>query len=238
MDKNEWSYEEKELHKKFMKMYEDDETKPSRPLDTSFMDNKEKRPARRTWIMRTAAIVMLVVITSVTTAIFVSEDYASAVKDSLSRKLFEWKYGVSVSPDGEQLEENETAWKIDDMETVSKAKKIVPDLRIPAFVPEGYSFKTLRLSQYEGGAFMGEYEYKNGDALLFISYQSLSDSESASGLSSEDALTLKDRTISFWEDPIAETRGATVFLDGVAAQIQGNTADLTKEMLTKIAKGL
>lgn len=213
-----------------------------RPLDTSFMGTADqktrKKPKWRSYAAKAAAIVLLVIATSVITGIFVSEDYASAVKRSISQKMFEWQNDVAIVPEDEVAQESDTAWDISDMKVVSKAKGLVPQLRIPSYVPSGYEFEKLRLFQHENGNYTGEYEYKKGDAELVIIYLSISDEGSLYLMDNVGTLELKDRTIYFFEDPINEIRGANVLLKEDVVTINSDMNELSKEILTEIAKGV
>lgn len=242
MDINEWTTEELQLRKKFLEFYEEDRQQPMRPLDTSFMGTADqktrKKPKWRSYAARAAAIALLLAATSVITGIFVSEDYASAVKRSISQKVFEWQNDVAIVPEGEVAEESDTVWDISDMEVVSKAKGLVPQLRIPSYVPSGYEFENLRLSQYGNGTFLGEYEYKNGDVELLIICQPILKEGSLYLEENTGILELEDRTIYFFEDPLTESRGANVVLEEEIITISGDMNELSKEILIEIAKGV
>jgi hypothetical protein len=242
MDTIEWTPEELRLREKFVEFYEEDYQRPTRPLDTSFMGEADNRPAKkmkwRSYAARAAAIALLVAATSITTAIFVSEDYASAVKRSIGQKIFELRNDVVIAPEGEAADENETVWEIDDMKVVSKAKSLAPQLRIPSYVPPGYEFEKLRLSQYGDGTYTGEYQYKKGDAELVIIYHSILEEGSLYMMNNDGSLELEDRTVYFWEDSITETRGANMTLDGIDVTVGGDMDELDKETLIKIAKGV
>lgn len=242
MDTTEWTPEELRLREKFVEFYEEDYQRPTRPLDTSFMGETGREPVKklkwRSYAARAAAIVLLVAATSITTAIFVSEDYASAVKRSIGQKIFELRNDVVIAPEGEAVDENETVWEIDDMKVVSKAKGLVPQLRIPSYVPPGYEFEKLRLSQQGDGDFQGEYRYKKGDAELIIDCVAILEKASLYLMDNAGSLELEDRTVYFWEDPITETRGANVVLEDVVMGIGGDMDELDKETLIKIAKGV
>ncbi len=242
MDTTEWTPEELRLREKFIEFYEEDDRRPTRPLDTSFMGETGREPVKkmkwRSYAARAAAIVLLVAATSIITTIFVSEDYASAVKRSIGQKIFELRNDVVIAPEGEAVDENETVWEIDDMKVVSKAKSLVPQLRIPSYVPPGYEFEKLRLSQYGDGTYTGEYQYKKGDAELVIIYHSIVEEGSLYISNNAGTLELEDRTVYFQEDPITEVRGASMTLDGVDVDISGGMDELDKETLIKIAKGV
>lgn len=222
-------------------MYEEDQSMPSHPLDTDFMTSytKPNRKSFFTPFMKVAAILMLIVTTSVTTAIFVSNGYVSAVKDSIDKKVFQWKYGIHVSTDQDEfIEEEETLWEITDKKTFSKLKELIPEFKIPSYIPKGYTFQELRLHQFTDGTFSGEYEYEQNNQLINILCFSVDGEDTAVSAINGDTIKLKDRIITYWDDPVAKTSGASVIFDQTLCQITIEEGLLDRNTIIEIAKSL
>lgn len=230
---NDWSPNEKKIKMALDELYKTDERKPSKPLDTSFMQASIKR----NWFigLRIAAVVVLVLITSFTTAIFISNDYASAIQDSVEQQIFEWKYGIEVTTDEEDMEAGVTVWEIDDFETALKAQKLVPKLLMPAYIPQKYMFDSLTLERYDDGDFDSTYTYSSQDSTLYFNCMSMDKEDSAFTNDVTDVIEKEDRKIVLWEDPIGERKGFTVFMEDSMAQLAVEENELDQESLLRIA---
>ena len=215
MDNKDWTPEELELKEALNKLYATDTSKPPKPLDLSFMKETEKEKAakRRRRLAYVAAAVLLVFVSSFTTAIFISNDYASAAKEQVKRKVFEMKHGVVVATDEEFAEEGETVWEITDFDTAVKAKELVPELPIPGYVPEGYEFEKLVLHLYED-RYVANYNYKSCSYEILINCQSSDESNFDSSMFNVvETLELPDRDIFVLQEPLTLTLICNIFYD-------------------------
>lgn len=241
MDKKDWTPEELELKEALNKLYETDTRTPSKPLDLSFMDEpvQKKKIKRRRCFAYIAAAVLLVFASSFATAIFISNDYASAVQDKIQRKVFEMKHGVVVATDAEFTEEGETVWEITDFETAVKAKELIPELPIPEYMPEGYVFSKLVAHIYNDGNYMSICDYTSDDNnTLSICSQPYSDEQYSSTSNNLKTLKLHDRTIILWQDFTSSLKGATIILDNTIMFITPSTNNLSSDQLLLIATKL
>lgn len=242
MDKKDWTPGELELKEALDKVYENDTRMPSRPLDLSFIDNPpvEKKPSKkRTYLLRIAAVAAIILVTSITTAIFVSNDYASAVQDKLQRKVFEMKHGIVVATDEEFAEEGETVWEITDFDTAVKAKELVPELPIPEYVPEGYEFEKLVLHLFDDGRYLANYEYTYNTHILLITCQTSSgDMFNTSMFNITKTIKLTDRTIYSSKDSIARTATCITILDDSVITITSFDNIITDDNLIKICTSI
>ncbi len=241
MDKKDWTPGELELKEALDKVYENDTRMPARPLDLSFMDNPpvENKPSKkRTYLLRIAAVVAIILVTSITTAIFVSNDYASAVQDKLQRKVFEMKHGVVVATDEEFAEEGETVWEITDFDTAVKAKELVPELPIPGYVPEGYEFEKLILQLYDNGHYAARYEFFNNTTNLNISSQSHNGDYDTSVFNNKKIIESTGQTIILWQDPVSLLYGITIISNESLTFITPSKNTITTDELLRIATAL
>ncbi len=239
MDKKDWTPEELELKEALNKLYESDTREPSEPLDLSFMNEPVKVASvkRRRRLAYIAAAVMLVFVSSFATAIFISNDYASAVQDKIQRKVFEMKHGIVVATDEEFAEEGETVWEITDFETAKKAKELVPELPIPGYVPEGYEFEKLTIHLLSNAEYSADYLYSDNNKVLCINSNSTHNKD-LSGLNiSEKSSNSYDQSIAFWSDPITDSNGATIISGNCFLQIS-STPILSKNQIIRIIDNL
>ena len=212
MNNNDWTPEELELKEALNKVYENGTYEPSKPLDLSFMDEPQKKKSSKTRrrLAYIAAIIAVAFVSSFVTLVVSSNDYVSAAKESIQRKVFEMNNGVVVTTDEEFAAEGETIWEITDFETVEKAKKIVPELPIPGYVPEGYELDNLVLHIYDKQNYLANYTFKFNDLILYITCQTDDNTYDASIFNIIKTEELSDRTILLWQDPSTSHDGATV----------------------------
>lgn len=240
MDKKDWTPEELELKETLNKLYENDTRMPSKPLDLSFMNEaaEKKSGKKRINFKYVAAAVILIAASSFFTAIFMSNDYASAVQDKIDRKVFEMKHGVVVATDEEFAEEDETVWEITDFEVAKKAKELVPELPIPGYVPEGYEFEKLVLHLYDDGRYVADYNYAYNNTNLYISCLSSNDEFDTSTLNKIEIIELTGKTIIIWQDPLSLSKYSTIIFDNSVAVVIPSGASLNTEELLLISTNL
>ena len=240
MNKQDWTPEELELKEALNKLYETDTRVPPKPLDLSFMNESAENTSvkRRRRLAYIAAAVLLVFASSFATAIFISNDYASAVQDKIQRKVFEMKHGVVVATDEEFAEEGETVWEITDFETAKKAKELVPELPIPGYVPEGYEFEKLNLHLFNNGNHIADYNYKYKNSELFISCIPYNSDYDLSTLNTLKIVELSDRTIIIWQDPFSLLTGASIIINNSLININIYESELNTNELLLIATNI
>lgn len=240
MDKKDWTPEELELKETLNKLYENDTRMPSKPLDLSFMNEaaEKKSGKKRINFKYVAAAVILIAASSFFTAVFMSNDYASAVQDKIERKVFEMKHGVVVATDEEFAEEGETVWEITDFEVAKKAKELVPELPIPGYVPEGYEFEKLVLNLYEDCSFYANFHYQKKDNLLIINCQYINNNFNANVYTQNKVLEYNDRLISIIEDPISHTTSVAIILKNILINLSTSDSTINDTTLIQIGKQL
>lgn len=235
MNKQDWTPEELELKEALNKLYETDTRVPPKPLDLSFMNESAENTSvkRRRRLAYIAAAVLLVFASSFATAVFISNDYASAVQDKIQRKVFEMKHGVVVATDEEFAEEGETVWEITDFETAKKAKELVPELPIPGYVPEGYEFERLVLHLYPN-RYIANYTYNYDIHMMIITCQALTNSDdNLATLNVTDTIHLNDRTIYISKDPINITTTCFITLQDSFVSITPTDGQINTDALLK-----
>ena len=99
MDEKQWTTQEKRFYEQFQKMYEEDNCKVPE-LDRSFLQKDlTVSPPRRTYkkAFRVAAILMIIILSSSATALFIGNGYVDAIKDHIQKRMFTWNSGVIVT---------------------------------------------------------------------------------------------------------------------------------------------
>lgn len=237
MSKTDWTPGEFKIKEALDKVYENDTRMPSRPLDLSFMDEPPlpKKPSKKhTYLVRIAAVAAIIIVTAVTTGIFVSNDYASAIQKNFQRKVFEMKHGVVVSTDEEFAEEGETVWEITDFDTAVKAKELIPELPIPGYIPEGYEFEKLVLHLYDNGEFLANYLYSNQNITLTITSQPVPNEYDSHMYANGKSLILSDRELIIWNDSLLSAQGVTIITSKTIIYVSISKLTVTNETLIKI----
>lgn len=240
MDKKDWTPEELELKEALKKLYGSDTREPSEPLDLSFMNEPVKAESvkRRRRLAYIAAAVLLVFVSSFATAIFISNDYASAVQDKIQRKVFEMKHGVVVATDEEFAEEGETVWEITDFETAKKAKELVPELLLPGYVPNGYQFDKLILHLSTNNNYIANYNYTNNEMQLYFLCYSQNEEFDSSITNIVKSVSLPNRDIIVWQDSLTSMKGSFVITEHSVITITPYDNNLSIDELFLIATEL
>ena len=236
MNNNDWTPEELELKEALNKAYENSTYEPSKPLDLSFMDEPQKKKSSKTRrrLAYIAAIIAVAFVSSFVTLVVSSNDYVSAAKESIQRKVFEMNNGVVVATDEEFAEEGETVWEITDFETVKKAKKLVPELPIPGYVPEGYEFEVLVLQLYND-KYVANYNFINQNEHLIISCQTYNGDFDFSLFHTIETMNYDDRTITTWEDHLSSTLGAHILIHDSIVILTATDNSLSNDQILLIA---
>ena len=75
----------------------------------------------------------------------------------------------SASKQGGLAEENCYTWIVTDASEIEQQKENYPELYVPGYIPEGYTFDDLMISSWEDGNFQAQYFYqKDGDQLQLL----------------------------------------------------------------------
>ena len=128
--------------------------------------DKEQRAGRRRMLRRlTAAAALLVLVVAAT--VFAFENFTTDVDaDKNAKEEIVTEDGVVIE-DGGWGSDSEQSWEITDWDEVAAVKATIPDLAIPEYIPEGYEFEVLTISEFEGVASI-EYVFCNEEHTLRI----------------------------------------------------------------------
>lgn len=128
--------------------------------------DKERRAGRRRMLRRlTAAAALLMLVVAAT--VFAFENFTTDVDaDKNAKEEIVTEDGVVIE-DGGWGSDSEQSWEITDWDEVAAVKATIPDLAIPEYIPEGYEFEVLTISEFEGVASI-EYVFCNEKHTLRI----------------------------------------------------------------------
>ncbi len=130
---------------------------------------KAEQRKRRVWGLRIAAVLCAAFVITGAALAFqpAPEADPTEVVDSLSGEVNE--SGI----DGESKQGNVdkpriSSWTITDEAKIAGQKANNPRLRIPGYIPDGYTFSELTVCTWETGAFQAKYSYENGGSPLTL----------------------------------------------------------------------
>lgn len=133
--------------------------------------DKEQRAGRRRMLRRlTAAAALLMLVVAAT--VFAFENFTIDVDaDKNAKEEIVTEDGVVIE-DGGWGSDSEQSWEITDWDEVATMKAMIPQLVVPEYIPEGYSFSRLVISEM-GSALMIEYAFINQESKELILQQYL-----------------------------------------------------------------
>lgn len=128
--------------------------------------DKEQRAGQRRMLRRlTAAAALLMLVVAAT--VFAFENFTTDVDaDKNAKEEIVTEDGVVIE-DGGWGSSTEENWTITDWAEIKVAKATIPELMVPEYVPEGYEFEVLTISEFEGVASI-EYVFCNEKHTLRI----------------------------------------------------------------------
>ncbi len=130
---------------------------------------KAEQRKRRVWGLRIAAVLCAAFVITGAALAFqpAPEADPTEVVDSLSGEVNE--SGI----DGESKQGNVdkpriSSWTITDEAKIAGQKANDPRLRIPGYIPDGYTFRELTAYIWENGDFQARYSYESGGSFLYL----------------------------------------------------------------------
>lgn len=214
-------------------------------IDQDYLENlieqkRKKKKGRSLRRINIAAIILAFFVVSSAMVMVINEGAVSAVKGKLEKLV--------IREDHSLVLENEGLTKVSNVENknvlieswkdIGGARKMLPDLYIPNYIPETYEFQSLSINRNEKNKYWAAYQFKDdaGGILCINQYKM--------GASEDLRLTVNDYdevieaglaevyiSYSNFDDAIM----ATYLLEGNKFDISGN---LTLEELEKIVVNL
>lgn len=210
--------------------------------DFSFLDTTPKPVFSKKFFWhpftRVAAVLIVLLTVASGMAIWISTDPASAVKFNLEKKFYELTGKAGTSEEYDSIGNNNYInYETNTLEDIDKAKKILPELLVPGYIPEGFQLKTLWIRKDITEDFAAQYEFTAGEeSTIKIQLHKLQEGESSDeAFSGQEIIELPDRNICVWKDEVTEEESVFVFMTGNMVIISGS---VSKEELIEIGKSL
>lgn len=236
MDEKNWTAKEKEFSQQLKKIHDEDVAEIPL-LDKSFMKvDSGKKKSRKGFsrLAKIAAVIMLMAVSSIVTAICISNGYVEAFKDGITKKMFAWKSGITVTDDSTFIDEQSQIWEFSDPALIPELLEIFPQIKIPEYIPEGYELDNAIVEHSADNDYIATFQYSNGTDLLKIMQMPIWEDTTASVNSDGEVIELSDRVITVWKDFGTDIHaGAVIFED---ANVSISTKELSEEEILKIAK--
>lgn len=211
-------------------------------VDYSFLDEeKAKKSESKKYfrhLLRAAVFVLCVLVAGSAMAIWINSEPAVATKFSIQKMFYEIRDGV-FGTNANEVNESETSNLIEveytKWEDIEKAKKLVPDLLVPTYIPEGYEFEKLVIQKDAMDRIAIEYIFICNDIRYHIISLNLKDVEEVKILEKSKKVTFDGREIYVWTDKVSSINGATMILDGKEIVVTGEIDQLE---IIKIMEGI
>ena len=126
---------------------------------------------------------------------------------------------------------------ITDMKDIGSAKKFLPQLYVPGYIPDGYELERLVIDEYYSGDVMGEYDFhdKKGRDIM-IAFEYMTGDVSHTSASQGELMELPDRKIYITESSARDELCADVITEDSHLIVTGVPDQRTE--IIKLAKAL
>ncbi|MFV0518302.1 MAG: hypothetical protein ACK5MV_12985, partial [Aminipila sp.] len=170
-------------------------------------------------------------------AIWINSEPANALKFHIEKKFFELKNGGFSTEQNNDGQEDE-GWitrKYTSMDDIDKAKKFMPELPVPGYIPETYKLNELYIEKLSSGGYTVEYIYNYKDKQIHINvFDIINDTQSQNNSIGEIVIE-NDKEIFVWEDVATDSFGGSVIIDNMIIYVLG---DISRDEIIKIAANL
>lgn len=189
---------------------------------------EERRRKRR--MRRISGIAALFVIVLACGAFFVFSTFTTDVDaDKNPKEEIVTEDGVIIE-DGGWGSSSEDTWEITDWNEVSAMKATIPELVIPEYIPEGYEFKKLTITEIEK-MISAEYIFINNEKDE-VRMQQYINNENLENIYMADSRILNSNKGTIYVTETSEIKNATAYMnDGTIVYIWSN---LTDEQIVRI----
>ncbi len=215
-----------------------------RPVDYSFMYERKNQYINNSFFAsfsRVAVVLLVFFVAVMGTAIWINSNPANAGKFKLEKVFTQIKNSLFTvqteeSPDT-YFEENTKIVEFTRLEDIDAIKKVMPEICIPTYIPEGYELEKLKIVESVKESYIAIYTYiGNNDKRLSINvHDFMSESQNADLYESGEKIEMENRTIYLWKEEFEEGSGANIIIDNLNIFICGN---IEYEEIKKISVGL
>lgn len=214
-------------------------------VDYSFLDEeKAKKSGSKKYfrhLLRAAVFVLCVLVAGSAMAIWINSEPAVATKFSIQKMFYEIRDGV-FGTNANEVNESETSNLIEveytKWEDIEKAKKLVPDLLVPTYIPEGYEFEKLIVETEVTGEVIVDYVFIKNKDKYHVSIFNLENIEEAKITHKSTVNFSEVGEVMVWKDKInncSENNGATIMFENKCILVTG---DIQENDIIKIFEGI
>ena len=139
------------------------ERAPKKPLDLSFMQEQKHRRKARLRGAQVAVACLLIFVVSSLLAVHLNDHRSLASGHPLEKILYYIKGGgYTTDPASSGREEKSQTVRITDPEKINAALRLMPQLYLPEYLPEGWEMKSLEVTKKTDGSCSAGFLYENG----------------------------------------------------------------------------
>lgn len=207
--------------------------------DLSFMKEQAREKPKKKYRVsfgKVAAVVVIVLL-GTNAVLLLSNNSQSYGDKGILHRLYQGIAGIVTDSDEEVNPEDEVeSLTITSMKDMDKAKRFLPELYVPEYIPQGYQLNNLTIDKYAGGDYVGTYEFTDEEgSVLGICPMAIAGDSSYATSGKGEMIELADRKILVAYDDVEQCYTAAVYTESCLMDISGK---LDKDEIIRVAKGL
>ena len=210
-------------------------------LDLSFLTEEKTFERKYNKFVRFAAIaaVTIIVLLGANIVLLSSDDIVSYGDKGILHRLYVSINGIFTDKSDEQLDDIANAIEISSEKNYEEAKKFLPQIYWPEYIPNGYKLDKLYIEKYNSGDAISTYSYSNNRKERFeivcVYCQTAEFDYEYNG--SGEIFELDDRTLFLEWDDIQEEYSLTVYTENCTINICSENC-LDKNEILMIGKNM
>lgn len=198
-------------------------------------NKKEKKPLSPA--VRIAVTFICVLLAGGGMTVWTNSEPANALKFHMEKKFHELKGGgFATEEEGEEnASEDCITKKYKSMDDIDMAKKFMPDLPVPEYIPEGYELESLVIEKNFNDDYAVQYTFSLKNQRLCIGVTSAESDANSKMESKGELIQYEDREICLWNDSDTDSYGCSFLMGSKAFTILG---EITQEEMLELAKNI
>ena len=196
--------------------------KPETSLSPSSMEKREHRKRARIRRAQIAIAALLIFVLSSLMALNMTEQNTLAVAHPLETiQHFLRGDGEIPAPSSGGREDKRQTVRITDPESIDEALRLMPQLYIPEYVPEGWEMKSLEVAKKTDGSCFAKFIFQN-TSLEKMLIQEVSGTNMESGFTNfTEKKTINGKDLYFYDGDVTDGRVVYFYEKEVRIQING-----------------
>ena len=227
-----------EIHDQLMKKFREADRKYNSDeqeipdFDFSFLDDdahnagtsekKKKVPSSTGRRFAAAAACIIIVLLSANILLIATDSTDTYGDRGLLHRIKTGVSGLFTDEESADSDGIRDSISITDMKNIKSAKKFLPKLYVPGYLPEGYELKKLEIDEYYSGDIMGRYDFMNAkEQEMTIDFEYIAGDISYSTVSQGELTELPDRKIYVTEDSVNDEVCAEIYTEECKLSVTG-----------------